>query len=251
MEMIKISTFNWERKPALRNNLDKIMKERHLSNSYLSKLSGVSRSTIYRIRINPYNKTTMVVKNKLCSALHLKMNEFDKKVDHLYMILEKINKASFSKKNIIEFQKILFTNTHGYFQMDPYNENSCLNIRMKWKRKNKFSGNIRITTEEDEIVFKVIDFDFTFFESKLVDSIIRSFEIYAFYIGVKYIIFSPGVLYNTYELVHEPIRALIEKDYVYYRGSLKNAVLITEDNIYSRFINKVDRIYGFAKFITY
>lgn len=93
--------------------------------------------------------------------------------------------------------------------MDPYNENSCLNIRMKWKRKNKFSGNIRITTEEDEIVFKVIDF--TFFESKLVDSIIRSFEIYAFYIGVKYIIFSPGVLYNTYELVHEQLELLLKK----------------------------------------
>ncbi|TMT01708.1 hypothetical protein FD688_01260 [Apilactobacillus kunkeei] len=105
--------------------------------------------------------------------------------------------------------------------------------------------------EDGELVFKIIDFDFKYYEKELFDSIVKSFELYAKYIGVKYIVFSPGVLYNTYNKVREPIRELLNNKYIYYYEYLKNNALLDEDKIYKRFINKSDRIYGFSKFVTY
>ncbi|MCT6839577.1 MAG: helix-turn-helix transcriptional regulator [Bifidobacteriales bacterium] len=239
------------RKPVFRNNLDEIMTKNNISSSYLSRISGISRSTIYRIRMNPYNKTTSYIKNKICESLNIQKEKFGEKVEYAQMMFEKIGSVDFNEKNISQFKKILYDETKGFFQIDPYSRNSCINIKMKWRRKNTFLGNIRITMEDGELVFKIIDFDFKYYEKELFDSIVKSFELYAKYIGVKYIVFSPGVLYNTYNKVREPIRELLNNKYIYYYKYLKNNTLLDEDKIYKRFINKSDRIYGFSKFVTY
>lgn len=243
--------YNLSKKTVYRNNLAKLMDSRNINASYLAMATGISKATIYRIRSNKYNKTTNRVVNTICDAFGISLDEFMIRVDFNQMIKEKMCEVSFAPSNVLKLHNILLETTGTKFKIEPYNSGYSININSKWQRKNNFSGNVRLTIEDNEIVFKVLDFDFTSFDDYFFKSIILGFEKYAKEIGIKYVIFSHGVLYNTYNLVYQPIKALLQNGYGYYNDFLQNITLFDDNEVYERVLGKKDRIYGFTKFITY
>lgn len=238
---------NLYKKIVYKNNLSELMHIRNVNASDLAMATGICRSTIYRIKNNKFNKTTKTITNKICDVLEISVDEFKTPTSYKQMIQEKLREASFIPSNILMLQKILLRLTGTKFKIESYNSGYSINIDSKCIRKNNFSGNVRLTIEDNEIAFKVIDFDFIYFDKEFFNDIVLGFEKYAKRIGVKYVIFSHGVLYNTYHLVRTPIKALLDNKYGYYNDDLQNILLVDYNEVYERFENNTDRIYKFAK----
>lgn len=161
------------------NNLDYIMHGHNWTTQFVVDKTGLDRSTIYRIRVNPFHKLSLSTKIKIMTGLNVDRDELITKVSYDERIRHVIQQKSFDPKHLDILKNIIFDKSKMQIEVDAYSNQTCINFKSMYTRKIKFLGNIRLSQLGGQLQLKIIDLDFNHFDDHLFAQLVKSFDEYS------------------------------------------------------------------------
>ncbi|WP_162921769.1 helix-turn-helix domain-containing protein, partial [Listeria costaricensis] len=138
----------------LKNKLKQILEETGISQSELSRKSGISRQGIKKIVDNPFHAISGHTLSELLMALKILFDDLCALYTKEEYLLEKLLNRVFSEKSLKLLTDILYQKTKLYFKFDYWASGQTLRLSSKGYYENySFSGYIRITTNLDNPTF--------------------------------------------------------------------------------------------------
>lgn len=176
------------------NNLDYIMHSHNWTTQFVVEKTGLNRSTVYRIRVNPFHKLSLSTKNKIMAGLNVDRDELITKVSYDERIRTIIQQKCFDLKHVDLLKNIIFNKTKTQIEVYPYSNQTCINFKSMYTRKIKFVGNIRLSQLGGQLQLKIVDLDFNHFDDYLFAQLVKSFEDYSEKMQINYVVFFSNFL---------------------------------------------------------
>lgn len=173
------------------------MHSHNWTTQFVAEKTGLDRSTVYRIRVNPFHKLSLLTQNKIMVGLKVERDVLITKVSYDERIKRIIQQKRFDSKYVDLLKNIIFNKTKMQIDVDPYSNQTCINFKSMYARKIQFVGNIRLSQLCGQPQLKIVDLDFNHFDNHLFSQLVKSFEEYSKKMKINYVVFSSNFLISN------------------------------------------------------
>lgn len=193
----------------------------------------LDRSTVYRIRVNPFHKLSLLTQHKIIRGLKVDRDVLITKVSYDERIRYIIQQKRFDLKHVDLLKNIIFNKTKMRIDVDPYSKQTCINFKSMCTRKIKFVGNIRLSQLGGQLQLKIVDLDFNHFDDYLFAQLVKSFEVYSEKMKINYVVFSFNFLIS--DGINKKLAILRKLGYMFCNLDVRKVQFIN-----SKYIQKED-----------